>query len=228
MLICNLTNIVKEYTGGEKVIPLNKVSLTVNSGDFITIEGPSGMGKSTLLYILGGLLKPTSGTIALLGKELSSLTDNTITGLREKNIGYIFQETILFQALTVRENIILPLSINREQTPAAKAEATRYADFLLKQLGLSDRKDFLPYQLSVGQRRRAIIARALSKKPKLILADEPTNDLDEKWCHYIIQLLKEATANNSAVVMVTHNSKWTQQATKKYELKNSFLTSKVC
>ena len=228
MLICNLTNIVKEYTGGEKVIPLNKVSLTVNSGDFITIEGPSGMGKSTLLYILGGLLKPTSGTIALLGKELSSLTDNTITGLREKNIGYIFQETILFQALTVRENIILPLSINREQTHAAKAEAIRYADFLLKQLGLSDRKDFLPYQLSVGQRRRAIIARALSKKPKLILADEPTNDLDEKWCHYIIQLLKEATANNSAVVMVTHNSKWTQQATKKYELKNSFLTSKVC
>ena len=228
MLICNLTNIVKEYTGGEKVIPLNKVSLTVNSGDFITIEGPSGMGKSTLLYILGGLLKPTSGTIALLGKELSSLTDNTITGLREKNIGYIFQETILFQALTVRENIILPLSINREQTHATKAEAIRYADFLLKQLGLSDRKDFLPYQLSVGQRRRAIIARALSKKPKLILADEPTNDLDEKWCHYIIQLLKEATANNSAVVMVTHNSKWTQQATKKYELKNSFLTSKVC
>ncbi len=213
MEICRLENISKTYTMEEKICPLKNISLKINLGDFISIEGPSGIGKSTMLYVMGSLLKPDEGKLYLDGKDTSELTDQQLTSLRAHKIGFIFQETNLIQALTLQENIEFAQSLGYKY----KVKHKEISDLLTK-LGLHERKNFLPNQLSVGQRRRAIAAVGFIKQPKIILADEPTNDLDDFWAKEIIQLLTEAVQNGSAVVMVTHSTKWASKSKFQYKL----------
>jgi len=216
MEICKLEHIHKDYRMGEIVTPLKDISLTVNEGDFIAVEGPSGIGKSTLLYVMGTLLKPDDGTYTFEGKDVSTFTDSQKSAFRAKKIGFLFQDSTMIQALTLRENLIFTQSVGGKKDP-------KKVDELLYQFGLEDRADFFPHQLSGGQRRRAMAARALIHNPRLILADEPTNDLDEHWSEEIIRILKEQTQKGTAVVMVTHNSRWAGQATRRLRLEDGVL-----
>lgn len=218
MEICTLSHVAKNYRMGEVVTPLKDVSLEIHSGDFIAVEGPSGMGKSTLLYVIGTLLRADSGTICFEGKDIASLSDREQTTLRGEKIGFLFQDSNLIQALTLRENLEFAQTLGGKR----KADPAR-VDQMLERLGLADRAGFLPYQLSGGQRRRAMAARALIHAPALILADEPTNDLDEYWAQEIVTLLQEETAKGAAVVMVTHNSRWSSCASVCYRLDDGIL-----
>lgn len=214
MEICRLENVSKEFHTGENVRPLDGVSLTLNAGDFIAIEGPSGIGKSTLLYVLGTLLQPTEGTYHFGGKDVASLNDKEKSALRATKIGFLFQDTNLIQALTLQENIEF---VTQGQNDAVAP--------LLERFGLTDRADFLPYQLSGGQQRRAGAIRSIIHRPQLLLADEPTNDLDEHWAQVMIDTLKEQSQQGAAVVMVTHNRDLAAHAQKKYELRDGKLTA---
>ena len=216
MEICKLEHIRKDYRMGEIVTPLQDVCLTVESGDFIAVEGPSGIGKSTLLYVMGTLLQSDGGTYTIEGKDVSKLSDSEKSTLRAKKIGFLFQDSTMIQALTLRENLLFTQGIG------GKKDLKQVED-LLYQFGLEDRADFFPHQLSGGQRRRAMAARCLLHNPALILADEPTNDLDEHWSQEIIRILKEQTQKGTAVVMVTHNSRWANQATRRCRLENGIL-----
>ena len=216
MEICRLEHIHKDYRMGEVVTPLKDVSLTVHSGDFIVVEGPSGIGKSTLLYVMGTLLQSDGGTYLFEDKDVSRFSDSEKSGLRAGKIGFLFQDSALMQALTLRENLLFAQGIGQKKDPAQ-------ADELLRRFGLEDRAGFFPYQLSGGQRRRAMAARALIHHPALILADEPTNDLDEHWSLEIIRILKEQAGSGSAVVMVTHNSRWAEEASKRCRLEDGIL-----
>lgn len=218
MEICTLSHVAKNYRMGEVVTPLKDVSLEIRSGDFIAVEGPSGMGKSTLLYVIGTLLKADSGTICFDGRDIASLSDREQTTFRGEKIGFLFQDSNLIQALTLRENLEFAQTLGGKR----KADPAR-VDELLERLGLSDRANFLPYQLSGGQRRRAMAARALIHGPSLILADEPTNDLDEHWAEKIITLLQEEARRGAAVVMVTHNTRWSECASVCYRLDDGML-----
>ena len=216
MEICRLEHIHKDYRMGEVVTPLKDVSLTVHSGDFIVVEGPSGIGKSTLLYVMGTLLQSDGGTYLFEDKDVSRFSDSEKSELRAGKIGFLFQDSALIQALTLRENLLFAQGIGQKKDPAQ-------ADELLRRFGLEDRAGFFPYQLSGGQRRRAMAARALIHHPALILADEPTNDLDEHWSLEIIRILKEQADSGSAVVMVTHNSRWAEEASKRCRLEDGIL-----
>lgn len=218
MEICNLTHIRKDYLAGETVTPLKDICLSVHSGDFVAVEGPSGIGKSTLLYVMGTLLKYDGGTFSIDGIDVSSLNDAQKAALRAQKIGFLFQDSNLIQALTLRENLEFARKIGK-----VSADKLRSVDQLLERFGLVDRANFFPYQLSGGQRRRAVAARSLIHSPTLILADEPTNDLDHFWAAEIMKALKEETANGAAVVMVTHNSDWSQQASRRCRLEAGVL-----
>ena len=216
MEICKLEHIHKDYRMGEVVTPLKDLCLTVNSGDFIAVEGPSGIGKSTLLYVMGTLLQSDEGTYTFEGKDVSKLSDAEKSTLRAKKIGFLFQDSTMIQALTLRENLLFTQGVGGKKDP-------KKVDDLLYRFGLEDRADFFPHQLSGGQRRRAMAARALIHNPELILADEPTNDLDEHWSQEIIRILKEQTQKGTAVVMVTHNSRWATEATRRCRLEDGVL-----
>ena len=217
MEICKIEHIHKDYRMGEIVTPLKDVTLTVNEGDFIAVEGPSGIGKSTLLYVMGTLLKPDDGSYTFEGKDVTAFHDSQASEFRAKKIGFLFQDSTMIQALTLRENLIFTQSVGGKKDP-------KQVDELLYQFGLEDRADFFPHQLSGGQRRRAMAARALIHNPRLILADEPTNDLDEHWSEEIIRILKEQTETGTAVVMVTHNARWASAATRRLRLEDGMLT----
>ena len=217
MEICRLEHIHKDYRMGETVTPLRDICLTVNAGDFIAIEGPSGIGKSTLLYVMGTLLQSDEGSYTFGGQDVSKFTDAQKSGLRAKKIGFLFQDSTMIQALTLRENLLFTQGVGGKKDPKQVEE-------LLCRFGLEDRADFFPHQLSGGQRRRAMAARALLHNPALILADEPTNDLDESWSEQIMAVLKEQAARGTAVVMVTHNSRWAGMATRRLRLEDGVLT----
>ena len=217
MEICKLEHIHNDYRMGEVVTPLKDICLTVNEGDFIAVEGPSGIGKSTLLYVMGTLLKPDEGTYTFDGKDVTAFSDSQTAEFRAKKIGFLFQDSTMIQALTLRENLMFTQGVGGKKNP-------KQVDELLYRFGLEDRADFFPHQLSGGQRRRAMAARALIHNPKLILADEPTNDLDEHWSEEIIRILKEQTEKGTAVVMVTHNARWASAATRRLRLEDGILT----
>lgn len=206
MEICKLEHIRKDYIMGETVSPLKDATLTVSAGDFVTVEGPSGIGKSTLLYVMGTMLQWEAGTYSFEGRDVAAMTDNEKSDLRAEKIGFMFQDTNLIQALTLRENLIFA-----QQVGGKKADKNK-VDELLMEFDLLDRGDFFPHQLSGGQRRRAMAARCLIHNPLLILADEPTNDLDGIWAEKIIQMLKREASRGAGVVMVTHNTHWAKQA----------------
>lgn len=217
MELCRLEHIHKDYRMGEIVTPLKDICLSVNKGDFIAVEGPSGIGKSTLLYVMGTLLQSDEGTYTYEGKDISRFSDREKSEFRAKKIGFLFQDSTMIQALTLRENLIFTQRVGAKKDP-------QKVDELLCRFGLEDRADFFPHQLSGGQRRRAMAARCLIHDPELILADEPTNDLDEYWSDQIIRVLKEQAQKGTAVVMVTHNSRWADQATRRLRLEEGVLT----
>lgn len=205
---------------GETVTPLKDINFAVNSGDFIAVEGPSGMGKSTLLYVIGMLLKADDGHLFFDGKDVSTMTDREQTTLRGETIGFLFQDSSLIQALTLRENLEFAQTLGGRR----KADPAKI-DEMLERVGLTERANFLPYQLSGGQRRRAMVARALIHAPALILADEPTNDLDDVWAEKVVSLLQEEAQRGAAVVMVTHNVHWASKAGTRLRLEDGVLVA---
>ena len=196
-------NLHKSYQAGDtQVDALRGVSLKILPGEIVSITGPSGCGKSTLLHILGALDTPTSGQAYLEGHPLHSLDDDKLTAIRRLKIGFIFQFFHLLPTLTVEENVLLPLLLAGRVTPAARTRARE----LLNSVQLADRAHHRPHQLSGGQLQRAAVARALIHRPSVILADEPTGNLDSATSSIVIQLLTQlARHEKTTVVLVTHS-----------------------
>lgn len=183
------------------VAALDGADLTINAGDFISLVGPSGSGKSTLLLMLGGMLSPTSGRVLLNGQSVYDVAPNTRARLRKENIGFVFQTFNLVPYLTAQENVQVPLCLNGV---AADAQAQRAVE-LLQRVGLGDRLDHKPTELSVGQQQRVALARMLANDPSVILADEPTGNLDPETAEQIIGFLEQFNAEGRTIVIVTHD-----------------------
>jgi putative ABC transport system ATP-binding protein len=203
MKVLETLNLTKQYQMGEVVVKaLDQVNFSVSQGEFVAIMGPSGSGKSTLLHLLGGLDAPTSGKIILAGQELSQMSDNQITRFRRRRVGFIFQFYNLLPTLTAAENVGLPLLIDGKTIPSQRARI----DLLLSLVGLSDRAQHLPDQLSGGQQQRVAIARAFVNDPEIVLADEPTGNLDTRSGTAILELLQKTRQElNATILMVTHD-----------------------
>lgn len=196
-------HIVKNFRLGDTVTEvLRNVSLRVMPGEFVSIMGPSGSGKSTLLYILGGLDTPTGGRVLLNGTDISSFGDEKMSGLRRRNIGFVFQFYNLIPNLNVEENIMLPLLLDGQKMERCKDRLDRILDMV----GLSDRRRHTPRELSGGQQQRVAIARALIGNPGILFADEPTGNLDTKAGADIMSLLQEINSSTGqTIIMVTHS-----------------------
>jgi putative ABC transport system ATP-binding protein len=201
--ILQTVSLTKHYQRGEvSVKALQQVDLTIEKGEFVAIMGPSGSGKSTLLNMLGGLDYPTSGEVFLANQALSKLTDNELARVRRRKIGFIFQFYNLLPTLTVMENIALPLLIDRQSL----RQSRQRLDELLRLVGLDDRAMHRPDQLSGGQQQRVAIVRAFINNPEIVLADEPTGNLDSKSGRSILELLQRSCRELGAtIVMVTHD-----------------------
>jgi len=199
-MIVKLENIEKiYYVGGYPIKALDNVSLEIKEGEFLSIVGPSGSGKSTLLAIMGCLDRPTKGKVYLFDKDISKLNDNQLSELRRKYIGFIFQQYYLFNYLNALENVQIGLRISGNKNLEKAKE-------LLNKVGLGDRLYNYPNQLSGGQQQRVVIARALVNDPKLILADEPTANIDEKSAKELLDILKKLNEEeNRTIVIVTHD-----------------------
>ncbi|MDF2658097.1 MAG: transporter ATP-binding protein [Paenibacillus sp.] len=208
MLILQTVEITKIYgSDSNRVVALGGVSLEVKEGEFIAIVGSSGSGKSTLLHMLGGLDRATSGQVYVDGKPIFDMNDDELTVFRRRRIGFIFQQYNLVPILNVYENIVLPIELdgNRVDTP--------FIEQLVKTLGLQDKLHHLPNHLSGGQQQRVAIARALATKPSIVLADEPTGNLDSRTSQEVIGLLKVTSRSyNQTIVMITHNEEIAQLA----------------
>ena len=186
--------------GPAEVRAVDGIDLVIRSGEFVAIEGPSGSGKTTLLQLLGGLERPTSGRLSFAGSELSTLGDKELTRFRAHDVGFVFQHFNLIPTLTAMENVLAAL----ETGDLARGDRAARAEELLRRVGLGDRMDHLPTNLSGGEQQRVAIARALANAPKVILADEPTGNLDSTTSAEIIDLLAELAGTGVAVVVVTH------------------------
>lgn len=201
MEILKVENLTKVYGEGEnKVVALDNVSFSVEKGEFVAIVGASGSGKSTLLHLIGGVDKPTSGTVYVDGKDIYKLNDDNLSIFRRREVGLIYQFYNLIPILNAEENITLPLELDNRKVDK------KVLDDLLETLGMSERRKHLPNELSGGQQQRVSIGRALITKPALVLADEPTGNLDSKSSDEIVALLKKANKEyNQTIVMITHN-----------------------
>lgn len=205
-------NIHKSYNNGNKVLfVLRGINLSIDAGKRVAIVGPSGAGKSTLLHILGGLDTPSQGKVFFAGEDLYGLDDTTLSGLRNKKVGFVFQFYHLLSELTVLENVLMPALINKE-LKMNRLELKNEALELLAQVGLKPRAGHFPNQLSGGEQQRAAIARALINRPRLLLCDEPTGNLDSKTGSEIMELIEKINLQNQmTVVLVTHNIKLAQK-----------------
>lgn len=208
MTILSTTNLRKIYGSGEsEVRALDGVNLSVEKGEFVAIVGTSGSGKSTLLHMLGGLDRPTSGSVTVDGKEIFSLKDEALTIFRRRKIGFVFQQYNLVPVLNVYENIVLPIQLDGGTIDEA------YLNSIIETLGLQSKLANLPNNLSGGQQQRVAIARALASKPAIILADEPTGNLDSRTSQDVLGLLKITSKKFSqTIVMITHNEEIAQLA----------------
>jgi putative ABC transport system ATP-binding protein len=199
--LIKITNIKRDFPlGNEIVYVLKGIDLEINKGEYVALMGPSGSGKSTLMNILGCLDTPTSGTYILNGKHVSEMQDDELAGIRNKEIGFVFQTFNLMPRTTALDNVALPMVYAGH----SKSERVERATEVLTQVGLNDRMDHKPNQLSGGQRQRVAVARALVNKPSIILADEPTGNLDSKTSVEIMNLFNEIHANGNTVILVTH------------------------
>ena len=208
MSILKASGLTKYYGAGAGLVKaLDGVDFSVEPGEFVAVVGTSGSGKSTLLHMLGGLDNPTSGRVEVDGKELSQMNDDQLTVFRRRNIGFVFQNYNLVPILNVYENIVLPIELDGERPDRG------FIDRVVKMLGLAEKLDSLPGSLSGGQQQRVAIARALATKPAIILADEPTGNLDSRTSQEVLGLLKMTSRQfHQTVVMITHNNEIAQLA----------------
>jgi putative ABC transport system ATP-binding protein len=205
--IIELKDVKKTYPLGKvKVEAVRGVSFAIEKGDFISIAGPSGSGKSTILNMIGCIDRPTAGTVVIDGKPTQGLSDKQITNLRHEVIGFIFQSFNLIPVLNVYENVEFPLLLGREKM--SKAEKKDWIDFLIKEVGLEQWRKHKPNELSGGQRQRVAIARALVAKPQIVLADEPTANLDSTTGEQILELMKKVNRDmQTTFIFSTHDAK---------------------
>lgn len=219
MSILEVKNISKHYgSSNVKIKALDNVSFVVSKGEFVSIVGESGSGKSTLLNIIGGLDNPTRGDIIINKENIFQMPEEELTIFRRRNIGFIFQNFNLIPELTVEQNIIFPILLDY------KKPDKRYLDELLIKLNLKERKDHLPSQLSGGQQQRVAIARALITRPNIILADEPTGNLDSKNTSEVISLLREASRQyEQTIIMITHSPNIAQSSDRILEVSDGVL-----
>ena len=208
MTILETKALRKHYGSGEtEVRALDGVDLTVEKGEFAAVVGTSGSGKSTLLHMLGGLDRPTSGSVTVDGKDIFSLKDEALTIFRRRKVGFVFQNYNLVPVLSVYENIVLPIQLDGQKPDAA------YVDQIIETLGLEKKLRNLPNNLSGGQQQRVAIARALAAKPAIVLADEPTGNLDSRTSQDVMALLKITSQKFAqTIVMITHNEEIAQMA----------------
>ena len=201
MEILKVENLTKVYGKGEnKVVALDNVSFSVEKGEFVAIVGASGSGKSTLLHLLGGVDKPTSGKVYIDGTDIFNLNDDKLAIFRRRQVGLVYQFYNLLPILNVEENIVLPMSLDNRKV------SSEDVDSLLNILGLKERRAHLPNELSGGQQQRVAIGRALITNPTIVLADEPTGNLDSKSSDEIVALLKKTNKDlKQTIIMITHN-----------------------
>ena len=222
MEILQAKDLTKIYGSGETAVhALRGGDLSVEKGEFVAVVGTSGSGKSTLLHMLGGLDRPTSGTVTVDGKDIFSLKDEALTIFRRRKIGFVFQAYNLVPVLNVYENTVLPVELDGREIDRAFVES------ILETLGLSERVSALPSQLSGGQQQRVAIARALAATPAIILADEPTGNLDSKTSQDVLSLLKITSQKYAqTIVMITHNEEIAQMADRIVRIEDGRIVSR--
>jgi len=220
MELLEVNNLNKIYGTGETAVQaLKNVSFSVDKGEFVAIVGESGSGKSTLLNMIGALDNPTSGSVFIDGKDIHAMKDKSQTIFRRRNIGFVFQSFNLIPELTVEQNILFPVLLDY------KNPDMEYCNELMEVLGLSNRRNHLPNQLSGGQQQRVAIGRALMTRPSLILADEPTGNLDSENSREVIRLLKETSSKyEQTVLMITHSRSIAQNAGRILRVSDGMLT----
>lgn len=208
MITLKATNLKKHYGKESNLVKaVDNINLQINKGEFIAIVGTSGSGKSTLLHLLGGLDRPTEGKVIVDNKDIFSMKDDELTIFRRRNVGFIFQNYNLVPILNVYENIVLPIELDGNKID------TKFIDEIISTLSLTSKTNSLPSNLSGGQQQRVAIARALATKPSIILADEPTGNLDSKTTHEVMGLLKLTSQKfNQTIVMITHSEELAQLA----------------
>lgn len=220
MLLVELKDVTKEhYSGDTTVRAIRSISLSIESGEFVTIMGPSGSGKSTLISIIGGLIKPTRGKVYIDGMDIYSLSGDQLADLRREYVGFVFQSFQLIPYLTVLENVMLPMA----STVKSGKLQYEHASKLLEEVGLAQKADRLPDELSGGEQQRVAIARALVNEPLIILADEPTGNLDTLSSNEILGLFKELNEKGRTVVMVTHNPEYRSYSTRCVQLRDGII-----
>ena len=210
----------KIYGSGEgKVTALDRASLVIGTGEFISIMGPSGSGKRTLLHLLSGLDRPTSGVLTYGGRDIYSFTDRELSAFRRRRIGFVFQQFNLLPVLTAKENIIMPLLLDKKQPD------TEYLEKLTRLLGIEGRLMHLPHELSGGQQQRVAIARALIAQPEIIFADEPTGNLDSKSGSEVMEMLESIQKEmEKTLVIITHDSRIARRADRRFMIVDGVLT----
>ncbi len=214
-------NLIKVYRRGKiEVIAIRDVSLTINKGEFALLIGPSGSGKTTFLHLIGGIDRPTAGKIVVNGKNIVHFNDEELTEYRRKEVGMVFQFFNLLPILTAIENVMLPM----EFAGVPRSERKKRALELLKKVGMEDRKDHYPDEMSGGEQQRVAIAVALANDPPLILADEPTGELDTETGLKIIELFKELNAEGKTIIIATHDLRLKKYATRILEIRDGKIT----
>ncbi len=223
MSMISAQSVTKIYRkGGEEIRPLDNLSLEVAAGEFVCLMGPSGSGKTTLLNIVAGIDRPTSGRVMVNGDEVSSMSESALASWRTRSIGYIFQLYNLIPVLTAWENVELPLLL----LPLSKKERRKHVETALSAVGILDRKEHYPRQLSGGQEQRVSIARAIVVDPRVIVADEPTGDLDAKTGEEILSLLATLKREfGKTLLMVTHDPRAAEHAERVVHLDNGVLAA---
>lgn len=220
--LIKITNIKRDFVlGNEIVYVLKGIDLQINKGEYVALMGPSGSGKSTLMNLLGCLDTPTSGSYILNGKDVSQMRDDELAEIRNKEIGFVFQTFNLLPRTTALDNVALPMIYAGFSKSERKTRATE----VLEQVNLADRMDHQPNQLSGGQRQRVAIARALVNKPSIILADEPTGNLDSKTSLEIMKLFGDIHANGNTVILVTHEEEIAAYAHRVIRLRDGLIES---
>lgn len=225
--LIEITDLEKTYTVGQTPLTvIQKLSLHIKAGEFISIIGPSGSGKSTLLHLIGGLDRPSKGKIIVDGQEISQLSDSKLSRFRNQNLGFVFQDFHLLDYLNLEQNIALPFKIKNHHDQLA-SDQQEYLNHLLEELGLNERRHHLPKQLSGGQKQRTAIGRALIMQPGILLADEPTGNLDSSTGKKIIELIRKIhQEKNLTTIIVTHDLHVAESADRIIEIQDGQIIDK--